>query len=88
MKAKDESENDDDYRDLEKEAQELKFNINKFKEERVYIPNPDTVCQTARLVAIKLRDSNKIQLLQFCDELSGGTDTLKASEILLSFSEK
>lgn len=87
MKAQDESENGDDYKDLEKEAQELKFNINKFDEERVYIPNPDTVFQTACSIANKLRDNNKFKLLQFCDKLTGGKDTLKENEDLQFFSE-
>ncbi|XP_036139651.1 gem-associated protein 5 isoform X2 [Monomorium pharaonis] len=76
VKTKNETEDGDNYRDLEKEAQELKFNINKFNEERVYTPNLNTVLEIAHSVAIKLRDSNQFQLLQFCNNLTKETVTV------------
>lgn len=63
-----EIENDERYTSIQEEAEKLKHDVNKFNEERIHVPPPDVVFHKANLVANKLRDSNKFQLLQFLDK--------------------
>lgn len=77
---KDDIENNDDYKNIEEEAEKLKLDINKFNEERIYIPNPKVVFQKAYLVASKMSDSNKLQLLQFLGKLIKLVKTVEIEE--------
>lgn len=90
-----EIENSDDYNNIEKEAEKLKLDINKFNEERVCIPDPNIIFHKAYSIVDKLKDSNKLQLLQFLEiKLSQFSKLIKrdieTSELLESskFTEK
>jgi len=65
VETKDKIEND--YSNIEEEAEKLKLDINKFNEERVGIPDVNFIFYKAYSIAKKLGDSNKLQLVQFLE---------------------
>lgn len=84
---KDDIENDD-YKNIKEEAEKLKLDVNKFNEERIYIPDPNIVFQKVYLVASKLSNSNRIQFFPFLNKF---VEQVKIYEIkeenLLEFTE-
>lgn len=85
METKDKIENGDEYRNIEEEVEKLKLDINKFNEDRVYIPDPNIVLQkSCFLLAKKLRDSTKKQLSRFLDKFEEDIKTFESEENLQS----
>lgn len=69
MTLDDDVENDDDCKRIKKEIEKLKLDGNKFREERVCMPNPKIVFDKACLLANKLSDINRLLLLHSLDKL-------------------
>lgn len=65
----DDVENDDACKRIKEEIEKLKLDENKFREERVCMPNPKIVFNKACLLANKLSDINRFLLLDSLDEL-------------------
>ncbi|KYM76201.1 Gem-associated protein 5 [Atta colombica] len=85
VETKDKIENGDEYRNIEEEVEKLKLDINKFNEDRVYIPDPNIVLQkSCFLLAKKLRDSTKKQLSRFLDKFGEDIKTFESEENLQS----
>lgn len=87
MALDDDVEKNDDYKKIKEEVEKLKLDENKFREERVCMPNPKVIFDKACSLANKLSDDNdRFRLLHSLDKLV----TLKEikSELKESPSEK
>lgn len=86
METKDKIEND--YSNIEEEAEKLKFDINKFNEERVCILDTNILFYKAYSIAEKLESSNKLQLVQFLElKLSQFCELIKIRDSTFELSE-
>ena len=69
MALDDDVEKSDDYKKIKEEVEKLKLDENKFREERVCMPNPKVIFDKACSLANKLSDDNdRFRLLHSLDK--------------------